>query len=152
MISKPTTSVMVSVVRKELKKIAGAVTKEQAVSFAMIDSILNAIEVRAGNEISWMLDEITEIEDFAERTLSTIAEGGEPIRDALRTLRSQRHPSLQTDDVAAEYDLASRLFSLCLENSLEAGGELRADGDRLMGARIKREIQILGEFSLAGRT
>lgn len=143
---------MVSVVRAELSKLAATAAPQEKTSLAMIDSILQAVEVRSAYEIAWMLEEVDDTETLSERIIEGGADPGGAVADALAALRSGRHTKLNVADVAAEYDLASELLSRCLEASIGCDGVLRDRAEGLLRGRVEREMKILGSFSLAGRT
>lgn len=153
MISRPSCSRLLEVVRSELQStVAPAVTDPGvAAVLGMIDSVLQNVGARCDHEVAWMRDEIAEIEDVAREVIDAGVDTGSRISNALSRLRAHRSPSDHTADVQAEYDLAGEVLSRALEVALSRGGAL---GDRVrfvLDHRLRREVEIRGDFTVIGR-
>jgi len=153
MISRPSCSRLLEVVRSELQStVAPAVTDPGvAAVLGMIDSVLQNVGARCDHEVAWMRDEIAEIEDVAREVIDAGVDTGSRISNALSRLRAHRSPSDHTADVQAEYDLAGEVLSSALEVALSRGGAL---GDRVrfvLEHRLRREVEIRGDFTVIGR-
>jgi len=148
MIAYPSCRQLVELVAAELRTtIAPAVTDPAALHrLAMIDSVLHGVAARCDNEIEWMRAEVAQIERLAEDA----ADGS--IRVALQRLAAGRAGSDAFDDVAAEYSLASEVLSLCLERTPNLPEGIGSKVQSALPARLDREAEILGPFSLVGRT
>ena len=153
MIAYPSCRQLVELVAAELRTtIAPAVTDPAALHrLAMIDSVLHGVAARCDNEIEWMRAEVAQIERLAERLLGEDAADGS-IRVALQRLAAGRAGSDAFDDVAAEYSLASEVLSLCLERTPNLPEGIGSKVQSALTARLDREAEILGPFSLVGRT
>ena len=92
MITRPTTTQLLDVVRKELtEKVAPAVTDPQvATSLHMIDHILGTLAVRADHELGWMAEEMAAIEAVGERVAASTRPGAAAVADALAEFRVRR--------------------------------------------------------------
>ena len=98
-----------------------------------------------------MRDEIAEIEDVAREVVEAGADAGSRVTDALSQLRAHRSPSDHTAEVQAEYDLAGEVLSRALEATLPVEGALRERVRSVLEHRLRREVEIRGDFTLVGR-
>jgi len=98
-----------------------------------------------------MRGEIAEIEDVARELIDAGVDTGSRVSDALARLRAHRSPSDHTADVQAEYDLAGEVLSRALEAALPHGGALRDRVRSVLEHRLRREVEIRGDFTLVGR-
>jgi hypothetical protein len=153
MISRPSCSRLLEVVRSELQStVAPAVTDPGVTAvLGMIDSVLQNVGARCDHEVAWMRDEIAEIEDVAREVIDAGVDTGSRISNALSRLRAHRSPSDHTADVQAEYDLAGELLSRALEVALSRGGALRDRVRSVLEHRLRREVEIRGDFTVIGR-
>jgi hypothetical protein len=153
MISRPSCSRLLEVVRSELQStVAPAVTDPGVTAvLGMIDSVLQNVGARCDHEVAWMRDEIAEIEDVAREVIDAGVDTGSRISNALSRLRAHRSPSDHTADVQAEYDLAGELLSRALEVVLSRGGALRDRARFVLEHRLRREVEIRGDFTVIGR-
>jgi hypothetical protein len=153
MISTPSCSRLLEVVRAELQStVAPAVTDPGvAAVLGMIDSVLQNVGARCDHEVAWMRDEIAEIQDVAREVIDAGVDTESRVGDALALLRAHRSPSDHTADVQAEYDLAGEVLSRALEVALPRGGALRGRARSVLANRLRREVEIRGEFTLVGR-
>ncbi|MFZ3270022.1 MAG: hypothetical protein WA622_12275 [Mycobacterium sp.] len=153
MISRPSCSRLLEVVRTELQStVAPAVTDPGvAAVLGMIDSVLQNVGARCDHEVAWMRDEIAEIEDVARDVIDAGVDTGSRVSDALTRLRTHRSPSDHTSDVQAEYDLAGEVLSRALEAALPCAGDLRDRVRSVLEHRLRREVEIRGDFTVIGR-
>jgi hypothetical protein len=153
MISRPSCSRLLEVVRSELQStVAPAVTDPGVTAvLGMIDSVLQNVGARCDHEVAWMRGEIAEIEDVAREVIDAGVDTGSRISNALSRLRAHRSPSDHTADVQAEYDLAGELLSRALEVALSGGGALRDRVRFVLEHRLRREVEIRGDFTVIGR-
>lgn len=153
MITRPSCSELLEAVRLELKNsVTPAVNDQKVVGLlAMIDSILGGAVRRCDHEVAWMHEEIAEIEAAAQAAIDGGADSQGKVTGALAKLRAGRSPDLHIPSVQREYDLAGEVLSCALEAGLKAGGETRAKVERVLKARVDREVHIRGEFALAAR-
>jgi hypothetical protein len=153
MISRPSCSRLLEVVRSELQStVAPAVTDPGVTAvLGMIDSVLQNVGARCDHEVAWMRDEIAEIEDVAREVIDAGVDTGSRTSSALSRLRAHRSPSDHTADVQAEYDLAGELLSRALEVALSRGGALRDRVRSVLEHRLRREVEIRGDFTVIGR-
>ncbi|GAA5149115.1 hypothetical protein GCM10023321_12510 [Pseudonocardia eucalypti] len=151
MIARPSSRQLLQTVRTELRTgIRAAVTDPDALTrLDMLDSILGSVIARADDEAAWLREEITAIETVADRLLGEHADAG--VAEALARLRARRAPSSRLPELHAEYALAGEVLSRCLEAAVRTGGELRTAVEAVLSDRLRREVAIRGEFSLAGR-
>ena len=153
MISRPTTSQLVDVVRNELStRIAAQISDpEVSVALQMLDQVLVTIGRRADHEIAWMHEEMDAIEAAAAELVRAEA-GADAVAGALEEYRSARTAGLHLADVTDDYNRASEVLSRAVEFVMAAGG---AHKDRIIGllsARLDHEVEIMGtDFSLVGR-
>lgn len=155
MISQPTTTQLLAVVRQELaEKVAPAVTDPQvATSLHMIDHILRAMAVRAEHELGWMAEEMAAIEAVGERVAASGLAGAAAVGEALQAFRSQRAAGLHAADITDDYNRATEVLSRAVEATFGEEGELRAAVQELLDQRLAHEIAVIGEdFSLVGRS
>lgn len=153
MIIRPTASRLLDSVREELTTtIAPLIDDAEAQDrLAMIDSILAGVSVRVQNEVAWLREEIADAETAARAVIDAGADTDGRVAAALAALaggRAQRDDLTQLHD---EYDLAGEALSCAIEAAMPVGGDLRAQIEDVLGRRIAREVEIRGEFALAGR-
>ena len=155
MITAPTTTQLLDVVRKELaERVAPAVTDPQvATSLHMIDHILRTLAVRAEHELGWMAEEMAAIESVGDRVAASGLPGADSVADALAEFRSQRAGGLHAADITADYNRATEVLSRAVEATFGDDGELRAAVGELLDQRLAHETDVIGEdFQLVGRS
>ena len=155
MISRPTTTQLLEVVRRELgEKVAPAVTDPQvATSLHMIDHILRTLAVRAEHELGWMAEEMAAIDEVGERVASSGLPGAAAVGEALSAFRSQRAAGLHAAEITDDYNRATEVLSRAVEATFTEGGELRAAVTALLDQRLAHETDVIGEdFQLVGRS
>ena len=153
MIIRPTPSQLLSSVRDELKSmIVPAVSDPEALArLGMIDSMLASVAVRCDNEWLWLHEEIREIEQMAEAMTTSGDPAVVPVAAALQLFREQRSSGNDLHAMHEDYNRASEVLSCALEAGMRLGGELRQHAQRVLEGRLRREVEIRGVFSLAGR-
>ena len=153
MITQPSCSRLLAVVRAELEStVLPAVSNPSVLAaLGMIDSILANVGARCDHEVAWMREEIAEIETVADEVVAAGADAGSRVAAALDELRAHRGPSDHTADVQGEYGLAGEVLSRALEAALPHGGALRDRVRSVLEHRLRREIEIRGDFTLVGR-
>ena len=155
MISRPTTTQLLAVVRKELaEKVGPAVTDPQVVtSLHMVDHILRAMAVRAEHELGWMAEEMAAIDAVGERVVASGLPGAAAVAESLQAFRAQRAAGLHAAEITDDYNRATEVLSRAVEATFGEGGELRAAVQSLLDERLAHEIAVIGEdFSLVGRS
>lgn len=153
MIIRPTPSQLLSSVRDELKSmvVPSVSDPEVLARLGMIDSILASIAVRCDNEWIWLHEEMREIEQMAEAMTAGGDPAAVPVAAALQVFREQRSSGNDLRALHDDYNRASEVLSCALEVGILLGGELRESAERVLEARLRREVEIRGVFSLAGR-
>jgi hypothetical protein len=155
MISRPTTTQLLEVVRKELaEKVAPAVTDPQvATSLHMVDHILRTLAVRAEHELGWMAEEMAAIDTVGERVAASGLPGAAAVAEALAEFRAQRAGGLHGAEITDDYNRATEVLSRAVEATFADGGELRAAVTALLDQRLAHETDVIGEdFALVGRS
>lgn len=155
MISRPTTTQLLEVVRQELTdRVAPAVTDPQvATSLHMIDHILRTLAVRAEHELGWMAEEMAAIENVGQRVAASALPGAAAVAEALTEFRAEVSPSLHAADVTADYNRATEVLSRAVEATFASDGDLRAAVTALLDQRLANETDVIGEdFALVGRS
>jgi hypothetical protein len=153
MIARPSSRQLLETVRTELlTTIKHAVTDADALArLDMIDSILGSVIMRSDDEVAWLREEIAAIERAGDAVLADGADGTGQVAAALAVLRANRATSYRLPDLHAEYNLAGEVLSRAVEAGSRAGGRLRRTVEEVLEERLRREVLIRGEFSLAGR-
>ncbi|MDT7693118.1 MAG: hypothetical protein QOI75_2485 [Pseudonocardiales bacterium] len=153
MIARPSSRQLLETVRTELRTtIKHAVTDADALArLDMIDSILGSVIMRSDDEVAWLREEITAIERAGDAVLADGADETGQVAAALAVLRANRATSYRLPDLHAEYNLAGEVLSRAVEAGSRAGGRLRRTVEEVLEERLRREVLIRGEFSLAGR-
>ncbi|MDT7626232.1 MAG: hypothetical protein QOF99_7133 [Pseudonocardiales bacterium] len=153
MIARPSSRQLLETVRTELRTtIKHAVTDADALArLDMIDSILGSVIMRSDDEVAWLREEITAIERAGDAVLADGADETGQVAAALAVLRANRATSYRLPDLHAEYNLAGEVLSRAVEAGSRVGGRLRRTVEEVLEERLRREVLIRGEFSLAGR-
>ncbi|MDT7647278.1 MAG: hypothetical protein QOC75_4278 [Pseudonocardiales bacterium] len=153
MIARPSSRQLLETVRTELRTtIKHAVTDADALArLDMIDSVLGSVIMRSDNEVAWLREEIAAIERAGDAVLADGADETGQVAAALAVLRANRATSYRLPDLHAEYNLAGEVLSRAVEAGSRAGGRLRRTVEEVLEERLRREVLIRGEFSLAGR-
>ncbi|MGB8408089.1 MAG: hypothetical protein WCE30_28890 [Mycobacterium sp.] len=153
MISEPSCSRLLEVVRAELQSTVVPAVSDAGViaALGMIDSILANVGARCDHEIAWMREEIADIEAIADEVVAAGADPESRVGAALDGLRAHRSPSDHTADVRAEYDRAGEVLSRALEATLPRADTLRPRVRSVLERRLRREIEIRGDFTVVGR-
>ncbi|MDT7569409.1 MAG: hypothetical protein QOC83_5607 [Pseudonocardiales bacterium] len=153
MIARPSSRQLLETVRTELRTtIKHAVTDADALArLDMIDSILGSVIMRSDDEVAWLREEIAAIERAGDAVLADGADETGQVAAALAVLRANRATSYRLPDLHAEYNLAGEVLSRAVEAGSRAGGRLRRTVEEVLEERLRREVLIRGEFSLAGR-
>jgi len=153
MIIRPTASRLLDSVREELATtIAPLVDDAEAQGrLAMIDSILASVSVRVQNEVAWLREEIADAEAAGRAVIDAGADTDGKVATALTALAGGRAAGDDLEQIHDEYDLAGEVLSCAIEAALPVGGDLRTQVEDVLGRRIEREVEIRGEFALAGR-
>lgn len=132
MMTLPSASQLIEVIRAELRDVVAPAAPEAADSLAIIDGLLESLATRSEHEIAWMLEEIASIEELA----------GTPLDPP---------ESLQLASVRERYHEASAILADLIEPALAAGGERRSAIEAIVDARVAREAEIRGAIALVGR-
>ena len=158
MISRPSTSQLVEVIRNELStRIAAQTTDpELTVALQMMDHVLVTIARRADHEIAWMHEEMDAIEAAAADLVTAESGAAEPgtgsVAEALEEYRARRTGSLHLADVTDDYNRASEVLSRAVEFVLTSDGPHKERIIGLLSARLAHEVEVIGpDFTLVGR-
>lgn len=153
MIARPTPRQLLTTVRTELRdSVRAAVTDDDVLArLDMIDSILASVIVRADDEAAWLREEISAIRDVGMAVIDGDADTDDRVAEALNALDTHPARSDRLPDLRDEYNLAGEVLSLSLEAGSRAGGALRSRVEAVLEARLRREVLIRGDFTLAGR-
>lgn len=154
MIARPTASQLVEAIRRELNDVVAPTVSDPvaADSLAMVDSLLSSLAVRCNHELAWMREEIRASTAAARVVLDAGLDSAGSIALALNETERANTASDHLDDVVAAYDLAGELLSRCIEVALPTGGSVRDTVLAALETRLAHEVDIRGDFSLAGRT
>ena len=154
MIVRPTTAQLLRDVRNELAGTVGPEVHSATAKVALeqIDIILEQCAVRAESEISWMIEEIDEIEAYASDVADATSDEATTI--ALAAARTGRSRSLELDALAGDYNLMSEALSCAIEACMRDPDQ-RALRDRgveiLRIRRADRETVVRANWRLVGR-
>ncbi|ORA07667.1 hypothetical protein [Mycobacterium arosiense] len=153
MITRPTCQELIEAVRRELGTTVIAAVTDASVqgTLAMIDAVLQIAAARSEHELTWMTQETDATESFAEHIIGAGVDGCGPVRDGLAKLREARGTDNQAAGVLAAYHASGRLLAACTELALSCEGDIRARLDQVLLARLENELEIRGEFRMAGR-
>jgi hypothetical protein len=153
MISRPSTERLIEVIRQELRDNIGPKVADDATavaSLAMVDHVLETLARRAAHEIAWMTEETQGLQALGTQVVAAIGSDG-PTAEALAALEAKDPASLHLDDVAARYSLAGEILSCAIEE-LPEDSPIRAQAEAALDDRLAREVSIIGEFQLVGRS
>ena len=154
MIVRPTTAQLLRDVRNELAGTVGPEVHSATAKVALeqIDIILEQCAVRAESEISWMIEEIDEIDAYASDVADATSDEATTI--ALAAARTGRSGSLELDALAGDYNLMSEALSCAIEACMRDPDQ-RALRDRgveiLRIRRAERETVVRANWRLVGR-
>ena len=152
MIGRPTTEqILLDCCRELTEDVLPTLTDETTiVRVAMIEQVLRNAAARCAHEIGWMLEELPVIDGYARAVLAAAPD--DDLAAALRAAEDGAAGGLGLDVVTARYARAGDLFAAALETAVSSGqSELRADGERLLEARLVREQQVMAGWSPTGR-
>jgi hypothetical protein len=151
-ITQPTTSRLIEVVRRELtEQIAPAISDPSLqTSLQMIDHILSTLAVRASHEIAWMVEEAHSLRQLGHRIVETHPDAV-LVASAVAASEAEDHESLHYEDVARRYSLASEILS-CAYETTPTDSPHRSGIEAALDHRLEHEIEVIGEFQLVGRT
>jgi hypothetical protein len=152
MITQPSAVRLLEVARQELlESVLPAIADPHAqASVHMLQQILSTMEVRAENEIAWLLAETDELEALGARIVEQLP-AATRVADALDALRSAPAGSYLLSAVSRRYSTASEILS-CAFEEVPTGSPLRASVEAALDQRLEHEAAIIGDFSLVGRT
>jgi hypothetical protein len=153
MISRPTTERLIEVIRQELRdNVTPRVANDGSAlaSLQMVDHILGTLARRTSHEIAWMTEEIHALQALGEQVVAAI---GPECRTAAAVvaLQAADSASLHLDHVAQRYSLASEILSCAIEE-LPVDSPVRTLAEAALDARLAREVSVIGEFQLVGRS
>ena len=153
MIARPSARQLLITVRTELQtSVRAAIANDDVLArLDMIDSILASVILRADDEAAWIREEIMAITAAAEAVVAAGADADGGVAEALETLRSHPARGDRLPDLHDEYNLAGEVLSRAIEAASRMGGALRATVEGVLEDRLRREVLIRGDFSLAGR-
>lgn len=156
MMTRPSSRTLLECVQRELHdNVAPAVTDDHQLrtTLEMIHWILGTVIRRIDCEVMWIEEEIAEIVETAEAVISSGADSGDRVGNALQTLQdSTPSKPVSMESLYDRYRAASEVLSCSLEASFVSGGELAVLTERVLEKRLAREVEIRGEYLLAGRS
>jgi hypothetical protein len=153
MISKPTMPQLLQTIKAELNdKIAPALSDPtHVVAVRMMGELLDALSVRAENELAWMREECDAIEQAAATYVASHPQAT-AVQDALSTYRTSRTGSLRLSEAQADYDRAGEVLSRLAEAAFPTDeADAVRSVERLVEQRLATELAIVGTFVAAGR-
>ena len=153
MISRPTTDQLILDCRRELLEVIlpDVQSDHVRVSVEMLENILRNLATRAAHEIAWMREETNAVEAYAREVAADHA--GAPLADALAAVDAAPRDSLDLADVVETYSRAGEACSCALEAAMAEGdAALASRAADLMAARNQRELEIMGEWTMVGRS
>jgi hypothetical protein len=121
MIYKPTTAQLIDAVRHDLREnVAPFITDSTArVALDMSLLVLGTALVRSRNEVAWMLEEVDAIEKLARQFVERFPDDA-ALAEALGIYDTYRTSGHGIDEVNADYERASELFSRATEAAYKA--------------------------------
>ena len=153
MISKPSIPQLLQTIKTELKeKISPALTDPtHVVAVHMMSELLDALSIRAENELAWMREECDAVELAASNYVAAHP-GADAVSNALAQCRDGASGSLRLGDAQADYDRAGELLSRLTEAAFSSGDptDVRTV-EVLVEQRLGTELAIVGTFVAAGR-
>lgn len=152
MMTLPSSSQLIAVIRAEIQETLGGISDDPQVvnCLDMVDSMLATIAIRCDHEIGWMISEIDDITEVANRIAVNGIDDGRAA-NGLAALRDAPLAEFDTEAVRARYHLASSLLADCAELAVAAGGDIRHLVYSVLGKRVGHERQIRGTLELVGR-
>lgn len=153
MITRPSSQELIEAVRRELRVTVSAAVTDASVqgTLAMIDAVLQIAAARSEHELAWMTQETDATEYLAEHIIGAGVDGLGPVRDGLAKLRDARGGDDHAAGALAAYHASGRLLATCTDLAISSGGDIRTRLDEVLMARLANEIEIRGEFRMAGR-
>jgi hypothetical protein len=121
------------------------------IAVQMMENVLRNCAERAAHEIAWMHEETATMLAFAERVAASPATTPQ-VEGAIAAFRAGASSSLHLDDVSATYSLAGECLSTALEAALAADDELHCAGRAVLELRLAHEQEIMGEWTMVGRS
>jgi len=152
-ISRPTTDQVILDCRRELLEVIRPAVSDPSVLVAidMLENVLRNAATRAANEIAWMTEETTAIEEYSREVLRVVG-GDTALAAALADLDVVPRHSLQLGAVVTAYSAAGEAFSCALEAAIAAGrSDWQDRGVALLNQRTEREQEVKGEWLMTGR-
>ena len=152
MIGRPTTEqILLDCCRELMEDVLPTVTDETTiVRIAMIEQVLRNAAARCAREIGWMLEELPVIEGYARAVFAAAPD--DDLAAALREVEDGADARMDLAVVTDRYARAGNLFAAALETAVSFGlTDLRAEGERLLDARLTREQQLMAGWSPTGR-
>jgi hypothetical protein len=152
MITQPSASRIIDVVKRDLDEhVLPALPDQQAqASVQMIQHILSTLQVRVEHEIAWLHEEIEAVDALAGDVIAAHPDAVE-VSAALDALRADRGGSYHYADLCRRYALASEVLSASSE-AVPVDSPVRASVEAQLDLRLAHESEIIGDFSLVGRS
>ncbi len=100
--------------------------------------------VRSEHEIDWMVGQIADVVELAQRFVASGA-APEPVATALQRYRDGNRPGLTTSVVTANFALAAEVLSTVLEATAADDGEIAVTARELMARDVQRGVDIVGD-------
>ncbi|BAV64372.1 hypothetical protein [Sphingobium cloacae] len=114
--------------------------------------MLDQLGRRVDCEISYMIEEIAEIDRFAQRLVEDGFDQDERISGARERVASARTGTFLAQNLRHEYDRAGELLSLCLDMAIGAGEQYTGPAEALLARRVEPEMELLGSFHIVGKS
>lgn len=147
--STPTVVQLIAAIRGQLTDVVAPSVQDPGAGkvLAMIDHLLQTVEVRAENEIDWMVTHVAEINDLANRFVDQNP-GSEEIAAARQRFVEHEQRSLTASSVTANYALAAAVLSEILEATVSDDGPLARRARELLRRDVAHGVDVVGEFVL----
>jgi hypothetical protein len=116
----------------------------------MIMHVLGTLQVRAEHEIAWLDEEIEALGRLGEQVMAAHPDAT-AVEAALDALQAGTDGSLHLADLTRRYALASEVLSTAAE-AVPPGSPVRAAVEAQLDLRLAHEVEIIGDFSLVGRS
>jgi hypothetical protein len=151
MVRSTTEQLLLDCCREFMEGILPAVSDQTAiVRIFMVEQVLKNAAIRAAHEISWITEEIPQIEAYARAVLA-VADRAQ-LRNQLDRLAQTADAGLDLDPLVERYARASEALSTALEIAVtEELTDLRRQGEQLVQARHARETTVMAGWSPTGR-
>jgi hypothetical protein len=144
--STPSVAALVTAIRDQMSTAISPALADDGPKklLAVIDHLLQTIEVRSEHEIDWMVGHIADVVELAERFVAGEA-APEPVAAALQRYHEGQRPGLTASVVTANFALAAEVLSTMLDATAADNGEIAVAAKELMTRDVQRGVEIVGD-------